>query len=111
MGMNAEYLRHIQKAEKAGNTTGAKFLKGQLDVFNAARDAGVVQELPLQKSSERTLEVVRFSPDTLEVFEKKGFLVYTPNGESIKTLRGSGRKIWSTWHKDYLDFEALPSRL
>lgn len=30
-------------------------------------------------------------------------------GESIKTSRGHGRPLWSTWHNRYPDFEALTS--
>ncbi|GEM_PF-5470881 len=77
MGMNAEYLRHIQEAEKAGNTAGAQLLRGQLEVFNAARDAGVVQELPpvasksQEKVSQRVEQSLLPTPEALVVLAKK----------------------------------------
>jgi len=52
MAMNAEYLRHIQEAEKAGNAEGVALLRDQQAVFNAARDAGLVTELPVTSSED-----------------------------------------------------------
>lgn len=68
MGMNAEYLRHIQQAEQAGNTEGVNFLKGQRTVFNAARDAGLVAELPLPEFPKR--ETKKSRQNSEELFQK-----------------------------------------
>ena len=47
MSMVERYDAHIAAAEEAGNVLGAQLLKGQRDIFNAARAAGVVTELPM----------------------------------------------------------------
>ncbi len=56
-------------------------------------------------------EITRFSDEQREALKKEGYLIYGLTGQSIKTLRGAGRKFWSTWHKDsqFADFEALRS--
>jgi hypothetical protein len=48
MSINYEYERHIKVARDAGYTGGAEFLRAQMDAFNAARDAGMFEELPLE---------------------------------------------------------------
>lgn len=61
-------------------------------------------------SSELLVEVKRFSPEARQALEKKGYLIYQLTGQSIKSLREAGKSFCSTWHKDYPDFETLPSR-
>lgn len=68
MAMNAEYLRHIQQAKQAGNTEGVNFLKGQRTAFNAAREAGLVTELPLSEAPKREANRSRQNPE--ELFQK-----------------------------------------
>lgn len=63
----------------------------------------------LVTTPEKQLEIKRFSAEQKEALEKQGFVIYGLTGQSIKTLRDSGRKFWSTWHKNYPDFEALGS--
>lgn len=48
MAVNNEFLRHIQNEARKGNKLGATFLKAQRQAFNVARDAGLVEELPVQ---------------------------------------------------------------
>src|SRR3989344_1473842 len=48
MGMNYELERHIEAARTSGNTRGVEFLHAQKVAFNAAREAGIVEELPLE---------------------------------------------------------------
>lgn len=40
---------------------------------------------------------------------KKGYIIYILTGQSIKSLRDSGGKFWSTWYDDLPGFEALTS--
>jgi len=72
---------------------------------------------------ERSIEAIpaetkRFSPDLKEALEKKGFVVYTIGGQSIKSEKEQGRKFRPTWqdnyptfwhYKDYEDFWNLTS--
>ncbi len=61
--------------------------------------------------SERHLEIKRFSGEARQELEKRGFMVYELTGqESIKSLREQGFPFWTTWHKDYPDFEAQTAR-
>src|SRR3989344_4656501 len=46
------------------------------------------------------VEVKRFSDEAREALTKEGYVVYILNGQSIRTLRESDRKFWSTWHRD-----------
>lgn len=57
--------------------------------------------------SEVPVEIKRFSQETREALEKQGFVIYGLTEQSIKTLRNSGRKFRSTWHKNLPSFEAL----
>lgn len=43
--------------------------------------------------------------------QKKNISSILITGQSIKTLKDAGRPFWSTWHKDYPNFEASQSRL
>lgn len=54
-------------------------------------------------------EIQRFSNEQREALRKEGYVVYELTGQSIASLRKQGRLFWSTWHKDYPDFEALIS--
>lgn len=66
---------------------------------------------PVEQSAvvETPVEIKRFSAEQKEALEKQGFVIYGLTGQSIKTLRDSGRKFWSTWHNSLPDFEALGS--
>ncbi len=58
-----------------------------------------------------SVEVKRFSDEARVALAKQKFVVYELTGESIKSLRYSGRTFWSDWHQIYPDFEALTSRV
>lgn len=68
------------------------------------------QDVPLPRA-EVVTEPQRFSDESREVLTKEGYRVYTLTGQSIRTLRESGRKFWSTWHQDsqYETFETKGS--
>src|SRR3990172_7228083 len=51
--------------------------------------------------------IQRFSQEQKEALKKEDYVVYELTGQSIASLRGQGKPFWSTWHKDYPDFEAL----
>ncbi len=57
------------------------------------------------------VEVKRFSDEAREALTREGYVIYTLNGQSIRTQREAGRKFWSTWHSDkqYADFETQSS--
>jgi len=55
-------------------------------------------------------ETKRFSNEARKALEKEGYVVYELTGQSIASLREQGKPFWSTWYKDYPDFEALTSR-
>lgn len=62
-------------------------------------------------TTERFSGVKRFSDEARQELEKRGFMVYELTGrESIKSLREQGLRFWTTWHKDYPDFEAQTAR-
>lgn len=66
-------------------------------------------EKPVVKTPEAQVEIKRFSQEAREALENQGFVIYGLTGQSIKTLRDSGHKFWSTRHKELPDFEALDS--
>lgn len=55
------------------------------------------------------IEVKRFSQEAREALRNQGYAVYELTGQSIASIRDSGRKLWSTWHRDYPVFETLTS--
>lgn len=55
------------------------------------------------------IELRRFSQKAKEALRREGYAVYGLTGQSIASVRDSRRKFWSTWHKDYPEFEALTS--
>lgn len=67
------------------------------------------EDVPFPKS-ETPAEVKRFDPESRKALTKEGHTIYQIGGQSIAILRDAGRPFWSTWHKDYPDFEALTSR-
>jgi len=97
-----EALHKAQRGSKQELQT--KALKA---VFDAVKADGF-QDIPLQ-TPEKQLEIKRFSAEQKEALEKQGFAIYGLTGQSMKSLRDNGHKFWSTWHKDYPDFEALGS--
>lgn len=59
---------------------------------------------------ETNIRIKRFSPEQKKALEKQGFIIHELTGQqSIKSLRGSGRKFRTTWHKGLPGFEALTS--
>ncbi len=73
---------------------------------------------PTRDNQDKDLEYIEipeniqlFSNEAREQLTKEKYIIYSLTGQSIKTLRNSNHPFWSTWHKDYPDFEALQSRL
>lgn len=97
-------LEHWERRQRErDNTIGAeaaRFLRGQY---------GDVPFPSPASSTEKQLEIKRFSAEQKEALEKQGYVIYGLTGQSIKTLRDNGRKFWSTWHNELPDFEALGS--
>lgn len=78
-------------------------------IATPASNAIVAVEQPTLISPEAPVEIKRFTQEQREALEKEGFVIYGLTGQSIKTLRESGRKFWSNWHNALPDFEALGS--
>lgn len=56
-------------------------------------------------------EITPFTSEQITLLTKEGLLAdYSTTGKTIANLREEGNLFWSTWHKDYPDFEALASR-
>lgn len=112
MALGREFERHIQAELARGNEVGANVLVAQLHLFNALVHSGILFELsePTLRTPEAQIEIKRFSPEAREALDAKGFKVYELTGQSIVSLKEQGEKFWSTWHRDYPDFESLTSR-
>lgn len=111
MAINYEFERHIATARQEGSEEAIKALEAQLAVFNALKNSGVVKELPREtKTQEVPVELQRFSDEAREALQKEGYVIHELTGKSIAALREAGNKFWSSWHRDYPDFEAIPSR-
>lgn len=95
--MSMEHWRLKQLAK--GNSAAAKIAEGLIDQFG---------DIPLPPP-EAPVEVKKFSIEQREALKKEGYLIYVLTGQSIKTLRDSGRRFWSTWNKQFPDLEALGS--
>lgn len=69
-------------------------------------------DIPLNhQTAETTIAIKKFTDEQKDALKKIGYTaIYPLSGQSIKGLRESGRKFWSTWFKDYPDFENLTSR-
>ncbi len=68
-------------------------------------------DIPLSfvATPEKQLEIKRFSNEQKEALKKEGYLNYALTGQSVKSLRDSGHKFCSDWHKSLPDLEALGS--
>ncbi len=62
-------------------------------------------DVPLPLSREKLSEENKFSPEAREALAKKGFLIYSLKGKSIKQLINEGEQFVSSWHQTYPDFE------
>src|SRR5689334_1407023 len=60
--------------------------------------------------SEAQREVNRFTSDAREKLERRGYLIYSLTGQSLKTLRHAEKPFWTNWHSRE-DFEEISSRL
>jgi hypothetical protein len=100
----------MQHLENEFRRTGDPRKQAFADVIAGIRKSlGSDIPLPSVATPEKQLEIKRFFKEQKEALEKQGFVIYGLTGQSIKTLRDNGRKFWSTWHKDYPNFEALGS--
>jgi len=82
----------------------------QLNNINAA-GLQDVQVRPVQVAPKESapVEVRRFSDEAREALTKEGYAIYALSGQSIRSLRESGRKLWSTWHRDS-QYEAFETK-
>ena len=102
----------IQTKQQKGDESAARFGRFMVQEFGDEPFPSVVAPVetkPVAKTPEATVEIKRFSAEQREALEKQGFVIYGLTGQSLRTLRDSGRKFWSDWHKSLPDFEALGS--
>lgn len=100
--------RWIEARFAKGNQLAVRFGKFMSQKFGDEPSPAEVEKQAV-KTPESPVETKRFSVEQREALEKQGFVIYGLTEQSIKTLRNSGYKFWSTWHKDLPDFEALGS--
>lgn len=100
-----------EELTRLGDKDLAKIMSGVHDAFRARHPGMDDIVLPqVAVATETTpIEVRRFSQEAKEALRNQGYAVYELTGQSIASVRDSGRKFWSTWHRDYPDFEALTS--
>jgi len=107
-------FQHLERnLKRSGDTDLAKIAIGLRDAWRQ-RHLGQ-KDIPLPTVARTAVEteapeIQRFSTEAREALEARGFVVYELTGQSIKSLRDQRHPFWSTWHKDYPQFEALPSR-
>ncbi len=90
-----------------GNIPGAEMARTLREQYgNVVLES--TEESPLQ-TPEIQVEAKRFTDEQKEALVKEGYVIYELTGQSIKSQKEQGRKFWSTWHKDYSQFEALTS--
>lgn len=82
-----------------GNATGAEIARVLRQQYG---DVPLTDELPT--------EVQTFSEEAREKLTQEGYQIYALTGQSIRSLRESGRRFWADWHQEYPDFEAVKSR-
>jgi hypothetical protein len=97
----------LHKAQKAGDKKAEVQAMALASVLAAVKMDGF-QDIAIPKEAQA--EIKRFSPEAREALEKEGYVVYSLDCRSIRDAKEAGRKFGSTWHKDFPDFEDLPSR-
>lgn len=111
MAVRAEQLLEFQLSQLPEDHPERPFIKAQVDAFaayNAARKDAATPQVAVAIET-TPIEVRRFSQEAKEALRREGYAVYELTGQSIASVRDSGRKFWTTWHRDYPDFEALTS--
>jgi len=68
------------------------------------------QDVPLPDEF-LNLQVQRFSPEARQRLKVAGYSVYELTGQTLQSLRNSGRKFISNWHINYPALESQHSRL
>lgn len=100
-------IEALHRAQAAKDQKAIAQAEALASVLKAVKLDGF-QDVPLPRA-EVLAELLRFSDEAREVLPKEGYRIYTLTGQSIRSEREAGRKFWSTWHRDYPDFEALMS--
>ncbi|HUD04810.1 MAG TPA: hypothetical protein VMR59_02385 [Patescibacteria group bacterium] len=102
-----------KELRRLGDKDLAKIISGAHDVFRQRHPD--MQDIPLSKvivaPEAPKVEITPFTQEQLEGLRKEGLLPdYNLTRQSLAALRKARNPFWSTWHKDYPDFEAVPSR-
>ncbi len=66
-------------------------------------------EKPTSQTPETPVKIKRFSNEQREALDRQGFVIYGLTGQSIQTLKVSGRRFFSTGDKNLPGFEAQGS--
>ena len=102
-----------KELRRLGDKDLAKIISGAHDVFRQRHPD--MQDIPLSKAivtpEAPKVEITPFTQEQLEGLRKEGLLPdYNLTRQSLAALRKDGNPFWSTWHKDYPQFEAVTSR-
>ena len=104
--------RWIGEQARQGNEPAVQMGRTLLNLYGEVALPNPVADLPPALASQKELppiEVRRFTDEARATLEKEGYVVDTLTSQSIATLRSKGMPFWSSWHKDYPQFEALTS--
>src|SRR3990167_3241852 len=96
MGAGYEFERNIKAAKAARDEQALKVWGAQLTLFNSLKEAGVIQELPLEArpvqvhqfqegefAPEQLVIRERFTDDEKEALKSDGAVIYELQGETI----------------------------
>ncbi|OGK17836.1 hypothetical protein A3G67_02820 [Candidatus Roizmanbacteria bacterium RIFCSPLOWO2_12_FULL_40_12] len=93
-----------------GNVAGAEVAKALRDQYGDVPLHQSVYDVSREQPTDSSA-VEMPSPELRAKLEQAGFTaIYPLTKQSIKTLRDEGKPFWSTWHNEYPELEALPSR-
>ena len=104
--------RWIGEQARQGNEPAVQMGRTLLNLYGEVALPNPVADLPQTQLGQKEvtpIEVRRFTDEARAALEKEGYVVDTLTSQSIATLHSKGMPFWSTWHKDYPQFEALTS--
>lgn len=79
-------------------------------LYRQLKNASLFHKKPDSKHEDAPfLDIAQFTPEDRRKLEDSGLITLPLTRTSIKTEIETGKPFWTRWHKDYPDFEALPS--
>lgn len=106
--MAAELEKLVKQFKASGNRDIAAGISAWASVAKT-RGIDTFQAVPVPEALKP--EITPFTSEQITLLTKEGLLTdYSNTGQTLASLREAGNPFWSTWHKDYPDFEALASK-